>query len=183
MHNTPIPFVGEVEIFNKKFNKTVNEVPTIPDAKEIDFVCDFIIEEAEELREAAKSGDIVKVLDAISDITYVCLGNATLTFGLKYKILQAYAEVQASNLSKSCATLEEAEETVKVRSNEFSEPCHYEAIEGGGYAVYRSRDRKALKSIKWKEPDLKQFFTEEELNTIANDPRFTRNSEAAIPNS
>ena len=107
-------------------------------------------------------GDIIGILDALCDITYVSLGNGTLLHGLKGKIWKAYQEVQASNMSKSCATLEEAEETVKVRSEEKGHPCHYEKI-GDRYVVYRSSDRKVMKSINYFAPNLKQFFTDEEL--------------------
>ena len=41
-------------------------------------------------------GDIVEVLDALCDITYVSLGNGTMLHGLKSKIWPAYEEVQAS---------------------------------------------------------------------------------------
>ena len=77
--------------------------------------------------------------------------------GLKDKIWPAYMEVQASNLSKACSTQEEAEETVKVRSAEQGEHCHFEQV-GNKYVVYRSRDRKVMKSINYFKPNLKQFF-------------------------
>ena len=74
-----------------------------------------------------------------------------------------YQEVQASNLSKSCSTEEEAVETVSVRSKEQNEPCHYEKV-GERYVVYRTRDRKVMKSINYFKPDLLQFFTSDELS-------------------
>jgi acetyl-CoA acetyltransferase len=77
--------------------------------------------------------------------------------GLKNQIWPAYMEVQASNLSKACNTQEEAQKTVEVRSFEQGEPCHYEQVTGK-YIVYRSRDRKVMKSINYFKPDLKQFF-------------------------
>ena len=65
-------------------------------------------------------------------------------------------------MSKSCSTEEEAMETVTVRSKEQAEPCHYEKVEER-YIVYRSRDRKVMKSINYYKPDLSQFFTDDEL--------------------
>ena len=84
--------------------------------------------------------------------------------GLKGHIWNAYQEVQASNMSKSCATEQEAIDTVTVRSNEQKEECHYEAV-GDRYIVYRSRDRKVMKSVNYFKPNLKQFFKKEELPT------------------
>ena len=158
-----VPFVDEVETFNKTFGKPNNYEPTIPEKKEWQFVYDFILEELEEYREDCENGNIVEVLDALCDITYVSLGNGAMLHGLKDKIWPAYQEVQASNMSKSCSTEEEAMETVTIRSKEQGEPCHMEKV-GERFVVYRTRDLKVMKSINYFRPDLKQFFTQEELD-------------------
>ena len=152
-----VDFVNEVEEFNRTFGKPNNYEPKIPEKKEWQFVYDFVLEELEEYRQACENGDIVEVLDALCDITYVSLGNGVMLHGLKDKIWPAYLEVQASNLSKACSTEDEAKETVTVRAKEQGEECHYEQV-GNYYVVYRSRDRKVMKSINYFRPDLKQFF-------------------------
>jgi predicted HAD superfamily Cof-like phosphohydrolase len=157
-----VPFVDEVEEFNSLMGKINNYEPTIPEKKEWEFVYNFVLEELEEYREACERGDIVEVLDALCDITYVSLGNGAMLHGLKDKIWPAYQEVQASNLSKACSTEEEAQKTVEQRSKEQGTACHYEKV-GDKYIVYRSSDRKVMKNINYFRPDLKQFFTEEEL--------------------
>ena len=157
-----VPFVDEVEEFNSTFGKPNNYEPTIPERKEWMFVYDFIQEELAEYKEACENGDIVEVLDALCDITYVSLGNGTMLHGLKGKIWNAYQEVQASNMSKACKTEEEAIETAKSESARVGEETHYEQV-GEYWVVYRSRDRKVLKSINYFRPNLKQFFTDEEL--------------------
>jgi NTP pyrophosphatase (non-canonical NTP hydrolase) len=153
-----VPFVTEVEEFNTIMGKEWQNrtTPTI-DKKDAEFVINFIQEELDELREAVEQENIQEILDAILDITYVGLGNGALVFGLKDKIWEAYQEVQASNLSKICTTLEEAKETVKVRSEEQGEPCHYEEV-GSNYVVYRTSDKKVMKSINYFRPDLSKFF-------------------------
>jgi len=152
-----VPFVSEVEEFNSLMNKPNNYVPTIPAKSEWDFVYNFVLEELEEYKQACEKQDIVEVLDALCDIAYVSLGNGVMLHGLKNQIWPAYMEVQASNLSKACSTQKEAQETVEVRSKEQGEPCHYEQV-ADKYIVYRSRDRKVMKSINYFKPDLKQFF-------------------------
>jgi predicted HAD superfamily Cof-like phosphohydrolase len=159
-----VPFVSEVEEFNRTFNKPNNYVPTIPDKAEWEFVYNFILEELEEYREACEAGDIVGVLDALADITYVSLGNGTMLHGLKNYIQEAYAEVQASNMSKSCKTLADAEETVKLRSLQQGEPCHYEPVDDV-YVVYRSRDRKVMKSVNYFSPNLEKILQNDKLRT------------------
>lgn len=163
--SSKVPFVDEVEEFNSLMNKPNNYEPVIPNKKEWEFVYNFILEELEEYREACEQGDIVGVLDALCDITYVSLGNGAMLHGLKDKIWDAYQEVQRSNLSKACATEEEAQITVKQRSKEQGEACHYEKV-GDKYIVYRTRDKKVMKSYLYKKPNLKQFFTDEELRKI-----------------
>jgi hypothetical protein len=152
-----VPFVSEVEEFNAVMGKPNNYNPVIPDEKEWMFVYNFILEELEEYKHACETGNIVEVLDALCDITYVSLGNGAMLHGLKDKVWPAYQEVQASNLSKACTSEEEAQETVRVRSAEQEEPCHYEQV-GKYFIVYRTRDRKVMKNINYFRPDLKQFF-------------------------
>lgn len=158
-----VPFVSEVEEFNALMNKPNNYEPTIPAQKEWEFVYNFVLEELEEYKEACQNGDIVEILDALCDITYVSLGNGVMLHGLKDKIWPAYQEVQASNLSKACKTQQEAEDTVLLRSKEQGEDCHYEQV-GDMYIVYRTRDRKVMKNINYFRPNLHKFFTNEELS-------------------
>ena len=162
MSKSNVPFVNEVEEFNSTMGKPNNYEPTIPERKEWQFVYDFILEELEEYKAACEAGDIVEVLDALCDIAYVSLGNGTMLHGLKDKIWPAYQEVQGSNMSKACSSKEEAQETVEVRSKEQDEPCHYEKV-GDYYIVYRTRDKKVMKNINYYRPNLKQFFSHQEL--------------------
>ena len=162
-----VPFVDEVQEFNQTFGKPNNYEPIIPAKNEWMFVYDFIQEELAEYKEACEKGDIVEILDALCDITYVSLGNGTMLHGLKDKIWPAYQEVQASNLSKACSNEGEAQSTVEKRSKEQGEACHYEKV-GNKYVVYRTRDRKVMKNINYFRPNLKQFFTENELENFKN---------------
>lgn len=152
-----VPFISEVETFNATMGKPNNYEPTIPAKKEWEFVYNFILEELEEYKHACETGNIVEVLDALCDITYVSLGNGAMLHGLKDKIQPAYAEVQASNMSKACKDEAEAKATVKVREQEQGESCHYEKV-GDYWIVYRTRDRKVMKNINYFRPNLKQFL-------------------------
>lgn len=168
MHNKDnkyVPYISEVEEFNSTMGKTNTYEPNIPNEKDWMFVYNFILEELEEYKEACEKGDIVEVLDALADITYVATGNGVMLHGLKDKFLPAYNEVQASNMSKACETEELAIITKDKRSGEQGEPCHYEKI-GDKWVVFRSRDRKVMKSLSYFPPNLKQFFTENEIKSI-----------------
>ena len=50
-------------------------------------------------------------------------------------------------------------DTCVVRTSEQKEKCHWEKV-GDRYVVYRTRDRKVMKSIDYFKPNLKQFFNE-----------------------
>ena len=152
-----VPYISEVEEFNSTMGKPNTYTPNIPDRKEWMFVYNFILEELEEYKEACETGNIIEVLDALCDITYVATGNGVMLHGLKDKFQDAYAEVQASNMSKACKTEEEAIETVKVRAEQQGESCHYEKV-GDYWIVYITRDSKVMKSINYFKPDLKKFF-------------------------
>jgi predicted HAD superfamily Cof-like phosphohydrolase len=157
--NNYVPFVSEVEEFNATMGKPNNYTPNIPEEKEWMFVYNFILEELEEYKHACETGNIVEVLDALCDITYVSLGNGAMLHGLKDKVQDAYAEVQASNMSKACKTEEEANLTVRVREQEQGTQCHYEK-QGDYWVVYRTHDRKVMKSINYFRPNLKQFLNQ-----------------------
>ena len=161
-----VPFVSEVETFNATMGKPNNYTPTIPNEKEWMFVYNFILEELEEYKHACETGNIVEILDALCDITYVSLGNGAMLHGLKTKVWGAYQEVQASNLSKACKTEEEDKATVEIRSKEQGAGCHYEKI-GDYYVVYRTHDRKVMKNINYFKPNLTKFFTEEEIKNCS----------------
>ena len=66
-------------------------------------------------------------------------------------------------MSKACKTEEEAIQTVSKRTKEYGEACHFEKVEEGRYIVYRTADRKVMKSINYFRPNLRQFFTDEDI--------------------
>ena len=165
--HTYVPFVSEVEIFNDTFGKPNNYTPVIPkDEKLLNFVIDFIKEETQELEEAIGNRDIVEVLDGICDLLYVAIGNATMVFGLKDKLMAAFEEVQASNMSKTCETYEIANQTIQARIPEHG-PCYTKQV-GDVWVVYRKSDDKVMKSVNYFRPNLKQFFTQEEIDRVKN---------------
>jgi len=156
--NNSVPFVDEVETFNKAMNKPNYYEPNIPQERwQWEFVYNFILEELNEYKEACESQNIVGVADALGDIMYV-LCNGIMLHGMKGKIQEVYKEIQASNMSKTCKTEEEAHNTVIERTKTLGVPCHYEKVDNH-WVVYRSSDMKVQKSLSYFRPNLTQFFT------------------------
>lgn len=143
--------VKDVEIFSNVFGKLVNEKPQMIPQGEFEFIRDFIQEELDEFEEAYREGNLIEIVDAFADIQYV-LNAGILAFGFQHAFQEVFDEVQASNMSKSCATIEDAEKTIEVRSKEHG-ACHYEQ-QGDLYIVYRSSDRKVMKSVNYFRPNL-----------------------------
>ncbi len=93
----------------------------------------------------------MEVADALCDLQYV-LSGAVLEFGLGEKFVDLFNEVQRSNMSKACNSLEEAEQTMQHYKDKGVN-CHFKE-DGGKYLVYRTADNKTLKSIHYSPADL-----------------------------
>lgn len=148
--------LNQVSEFHKTFRHPVIEKPAIPSRKRCDLRVALIKEELDELAAAIEDNDIVEIADALCDIQYV-LSGAVLEFGLGEKFRDLFDEVQRSNMSKSCATKEEAEATIKHYKENKGMDCFYQEIDGH-FLVYRTEDNKTLKSINYSPADLKSII-------------------------
>lgn len=144
--------LSAVAEFHQTFKHPILDHPTIPDEKRCKLRVSLIVEELNELQEAITDRDIVEIADALCDIQYV-LSGAVLEFGLGQKFDALFTEVQRSNMSKACKTVQEAEDTV-AHYQQKGVPCFYEEADGH-YLVYRTEDRKTLKSVYYSPADLK----------------------------
>lgn len=101
-----------VSEFHILFDAPILDTPQIPDIKRAQLRVSLLQEELNELQEAIKNNDLVEVADALGDLQYV-LSGAILEFGLGNNFADIFAEIQRSNMSKACGSLEEAEATVE----------------------------------------------------------------------
>jgi predicted HAD superfamily Cof-like phosphohydrolase len=156
-----IDALNQVAEFHRTFKHPILDEPTIPDAKRCALRVSLIAEELKELEEAIANNNLVEVADALCDIQYV-LSGAVLEFGLGEKFKSLFDEVQRSNMSKTCKSLEEAEATrthYKITKGEDS----YIRQEGAHFLVYRTEDNKTLKSINYSPADLKSILEKEQV--------------------
>lgn len=148
--------LNQVAEFHRTFHAPVLETPQIPSEARCQLRVALLAEELDEFREAIAAGDIVAVADALCDLQYV-LSGAVLEFGLGDKFKALFDEVQRSNMSKACSTVEEADATV-AQYMAKGVACHY--IESDGkYLVYRDADHKTLKNINYSPADLEKILT------------------------
>ncbi|ERM82889.1 hypothetical protein P872_05430 [Rhodonellum psychrophilum GCM71 = DSM 17998] len=144
-----------VAAFHTTFKHPILPEPMIPNEKRCQLRVSLIAEELRELQEGIENKDIVEIADALCDIQYVLAG-AILEFGLADSFKSLFDEVQRSNMSKACENLEEAEATVSHYQNKGVD-CFHEK-EGNLYLVFRTEDRKTLKSINYSPADLKSIL-------------------------
>jgi len=144
--------LNQVADFHRLFKHPVIDQPIIPEEDRCRLRVSLLREELKELEAAIEDNDLVEIADALCDIQYV-LSGAVLEFGLAEKFPQLFDEVQRSNMSKACNTVEEAQATVEHYEAK-GYPCSYER-DGEKYLVYRKADRKTLKSVNYSPADLK----------------------------
>ena len=150
--------LSDVARFHETFNLPIEEKPIIPSEKRCELRVSLLQEELNELKEAIEDEDIVEVADALADIQYV-LSGAILEFGLADKFADLFAEVQRSNMSKTCKTYQEAQDTQQYYLDKKGVTSHIEE-KNGEYLVYRDGDKKVLKSVKYSPADLKSIVEE-----------------------
>ncbi len=142
--------------FHKTFQHPILESPQIPSEARCKLRVSLIAEELEELEEAIQDKDLVEIADALCDIQYV-LSGAILEFGMKDKFSELFDEVQRSNMSKACKSVEEAEATMKHYFDKDGTESYYKEVDGL-FLVFRKEDDKTLKSVNYSPADLKSIL-------------------------
>lgn len=140
------------------FEHPIRDFPSIPSEQRKDLRKKLLREEVEEFCAGVDHEDLLEILDALCDIQYVLAG-AILEFGFGNNFMLAFKEVHRSNMSKSCATEEEAQRTIDKAYHEHG-PCHY-VKRNGRFFVYRTSDSKTIKSINYSPANLKKFCREQ----------------------
>lgn len=148
--------LNDVAKFHRLFNLPIETKPIIPSEKRCELRVSLIAEELEELKDAIEDNDIVEIADALADLQYV-LSGAILEFGLGEKFKAIFEEVQRSNMSKACLTLQEAKATQSYYLEHKDTKSTIEEKEGE-FLVYRVGDRKVLKSINYSPADIKSYL-------------------------
>lgn len=122
--------IGAVAQFHDAFGIQNNMQPTAQlTAADVQLRYDLMKEENEEYLEAAQSGDLVEIADALGDQLYILCGTI-LRHGLQHKITEVFEEIQRSNMSK---------------------------LDANGNPIYRE-DGKVLKSELYFKPDIAKIL-------------------------
>ena len=150
MNNNYLEMVGE---FHKTFQAPILETPQIPSVNRCELRISLMQEELNEIKEAIKNDDLVEVADGLCDLMYVLCGSIH-EFGLGDKFVELFNEVQRSNMSKACDTIQEALATLSHYKQKDGTEGYYKEV-NGKYIVYRNGDDKVLKSVNYSEANIK----------------------------
>lgn len=153
--------------FHTLFRAPVLEQPAIPSMERCKLRVSLLKEEVQELEDAVKANDLVEVADALADIQYV-LSGAILEFGMPAIFDNLFTEVQRSNMSKACTSLEEAEDTRQHYKATKATESYVQQIDDTKWLVYREGDDKALKSVKYSPASLSGIL--KQVDSDANGP-------------
>ena len=123
------PIVKALLEFNDAFEIPKLESPGLSSKEMIELRIKLLREEVEEYAEAALSGDLVEVLDALADIGYILAGTI-INHGMQNIYDDAFDEVHRSNMAK--------------------------LVDG---KVLRRDDGKVMKPEGWQPPQLAQFLS------------------------
>jgi predicted HAD superfamily Cof-like phosphohydrolase len=177
-----------VKEFHLLFNHHIGQEPAIPNEKlielrlyllleelielaiasgKVNFMRSLMITEEHKLTEQYLGGTVINnpslvgCLDALLDLQYV-LSGAILSYGLQDTFDEAFEEVHRSNMSKACQDEITAQMTVEKYKGEGVD-CYYVFNElTNNYMVYRTSDKKTLKSINYSPVKLEKFLKNDE---------------------
>jgi len=153
-----IDSLNQVAEFHKTFKAPILEKPEIPSEDRCNLRVELLREELDELKKAIEDKDIVEIADALCDLQYV-LSGAVLEFGLGDKFVDLFNEVQRSNMSKACDTMQDAIATLLYYKQKDGTEGYYKEV-NGKWIVYRNSDNKVLKSIKYSPANINGLLQE-----------------------
>ena len=122
------PIVKSLLEFNEAFEIPYLTEPGLSSDELIELRIKLLSEEVEEYAEAARTGDLVEVLDALADIAYILAGTI-INHGMQEIYDDAFNEVHKSNMAK--------------------------LVDG---KVIRREDGKVMKPEGWQPPQLAKFL-------------------------
>jgi predicted HAD superfamily Cof-like phosphohydrolase len=149
-------YISKVSDFHKTFDAPILEIPQIPSEERCQLRVSLLQEELNELKQAIDEGNLVEISDALCDIQYV-LSGAILEFGMGEVFDELFEEVQRSNMSKACSSIQEAIETISHYKQKDGTESTYKQV-GDKWVVYRLSDNKVLKSVNYSPANLKNYF-------------------------
>ena len=144
--------IEQVLEFHKVFEHPIGDVAKALSIKRGLQRHSYMKEELQEFHDAVEAEDLVEQADACIDIIYFALGTL-VELGLSDKYEALFANIQASNISKVCLSMESAIRTAEAHD----QPTTIKPI-GFYWKVSDANTNKIVKSETYFKPNLKEII-------------------------
>ena len=144
--------IEQVLEFHKVFEHPIGDVAKALSIKRGLQRHSYMKEELQEFHDAVEAEDLVEQADACIDIIYFALGTL-VELGLSDKYEALFANIQASNISKVCLSMESAIRTAEAHD----QPTTIKPI-GSYWKVSDANTNKIVKSETYFKPNLKEII-------------------------
>ena len=144
--------IEQVLEFHKVFEHPIGDVAKALSIKRGLQRHSYMKEELQEFHDAVEAEDLVEQVDACIDIIYFALGTL-VELGLSDKYEALFANIQASNISKVCLSMESAIRTAEAHD----QPTTIKPI-GSYWKVSDANTNKIVKSETYFKPNLKEII-------------------------
>ena len=144
--------IEQVLEFHKVFEHPIGDVAKALSIKRGLQRHSYMKEELQEFHDAVEAEDLVEQADACIDIIYFALGTL-VELGLSDKYEALFANIQASNISKVCLSMESAIRTAEAHD----QPTTIKPI-GSYWKVSDANTNKIVKSETYFKPNLKSII-------------------------
>ena len=144
--------IEQVKEFHKVFEHPIGDVAKALSIKRGLQRHSYMKEELQEFHDAVEAEDLVEQADACIDIIYFALGTL-VELGLSDKYEALFANIQASNISKVCLSMESAIRTAEAHD----QPTTIKPI-GSYWKVSDANTNKIVKADTYFKPNLKEII-------------------------
>ena len=144
--------IEQVLEFHKVFEHPIGDVAKALSIKRGLQRHSYMKEELQEFHDAVEAEDVVEQVDACLDIIYSALGTL-VELGVADKYEALFANIQASNISKVCLSMESAIRTAEAHD----QPTTIKPI-GSYWKVSDANTNKIVKSETYFKPNLKEII-------------------------
>ena len=144
--------IEQVLEFHKVFEHPIGDVAKALSIKRGLQRHSYMKEELQEFHDAVEAEDVVEQADACIDIIYFALGTL-IELGLSDKYEALFANIQASNISKVCLSMESAIRTAEAHD----QPTTIKPI-GSYWKVSDANTNKIVKADTYFKPNLKEII-------------------------
>ena len=156
LHASPAA-LNSVANYHNLFRYPILPSPKLPSLERCQFRARLLQRAVTKFQTAAAESNLVGVATGLANLQYT-LSGTILEFGIASIFQTLFEEVHRSNMSKACATAEEAEETRQHYLLVKKMDSYTQQVKPGMWLVCRQDDHRTLDSINYSPADFQHLF-------------------------